>query len=244
MTDLAAELSQLSAVRGTAPWPGHEYVRGWGVMGLPFDSGHYLALRDFPENDFAPYKTIWHRDPDGRWSIFVDGPRADTACPRYYGAACAHIGFAGIDVTWTGPMDVRITAAEIGLEWRLHARETALLRALNPVSARLPTWTWRPAPLLRARELLARRVLGMGEVRMRGTMPSGHTGTLMPQRMYLIDDATAMLDGVDLGRPAQLTSTPDIGGFAMPARGVLAIGQAAWPIADPEEFARTRSETA
>lgn len=45
MTDLATTLGDLPAQRGTAPWPDHEYVKGWGVMGLPLDSGHYLALR-------------------------------------------------------------------------------------------------------------------------------------------------------------------------------------------------------
>ena len=52
---------------GEAPWPGHEYVRGWGVFGLPFDSGHVLALRVFPQSSFGPYRTLWHRDPEGRW---------------------------------------------------------------------------------------------------------------------------------------------------------------------------------
>lgn len=243
MTDLAATLRHLPERRGSAPWPDHEYVKGWGVMGLPFDSGHYLALRMFPENDFAPYKTVWHRDPDGRWSIFVDGPRLDTACPRYYGPACAHVGHAEIDLTWTGPMALRVTVDAARLDWTLDATETALLRVLNAMSARLPTWTWRPRTLLRARELLARRGLGMGDIRMRGTMPSGHTGTLMPQRMYFIDHATATLDGHDLGHPAPVTPTPDIGGFPLPARGVLAIGQAAWPILDHDAYAQTREET-
>jgi hypothetical protein len=243
MTDLAAHLSNIPERRGTAPWPDHEYVKGWGVMGLPLDSGHYLALRVFPENDFSPYKTVWHRDTDGRWSIFVDGSRFDTACPRYYGPACAHVEHANIGLSWTASMSLRITVDTGRLDWTLDATETALLRVLNAMSARLPTWTWRPRTLLRARELLARRVLGMGDIRMRGTMPSGHTGTLMPQRMYFVDDATATLDGEDLGRAAHLTATPDIGGFPLPARGVLAIGQAAWPILDHDEYARTRSET-
>ncbi len=92
MLDLASRLSDTPAVRDRAPWPGHEYVNGWGVFGLPFDSGHALALRVFPDNDFAPYRTLWHRDPNGGWSIYVDGPRLDTACPRYYGAACDYTG--------------------------------------------------------------------------------------------------------------------------------------------------------
>ena len=243
MTDLASELSGLPARRGDAPWPDHEYVKGWGIMGMPLDSGHYLALRVFPENDFSPYKTLWHRDPAGRWSIFVDGPRFDTACPRYYGPACSHVGHATIRLTWTGPMSLRVEADEARLDWTLRATATPLLRGLNAVGARLPTWTWRPRALLRARELLARRVLHMGDIRMSGTMPSGHTGTLMPERMYFIDDATATLAGEDLGHPARVTVTPDIGGFPLPARGVLAIGQAAWPIRDHDEYARTRSET-
>ena len=243
MIDLAETLGDLPERRSSAPWPGHEHVKGWGVMGLPFDSGHYLALRVFPENDFAPYKTVWHRDPEGRWSIFVDGPRLDTACPRYYGPACAHVGHAEIDVTWTGPMALRVTVAAPRLDWTLEATETRLLRVLNAMGARLPLWTWRPRALLRAREVLARRVLDMGDLRMSGTMPSGHHGTLMPQRMYLIEHSTAVLAGVGLGHAAHMRPTPDIGGFPLPARGVLAIGQAAWPILDHDEHVRTLSET-
>lgn len=51
MTNLAAMLRDLPAVRGPSPWAGHEHVKGWGVFGLPFDSGHVLALRVFPDND-------------------------------------------------------------------------------------------------------------------------------------------------------------------------------------------------
>jgi hypothetical protein len=196
----------------------------------------------FPENDFAPYKTVWHRDPAGHWSIYVNGPRFDTACPRYYGPACTHVGRATIDLTWTGPMSLRVTIDQPALDWTLNAAETRVLGALNTIGARLPTWTWKPRALLGARELLARHVLHMGDLRMRGTMPSGHIGTLMPERMYFIADSTASLDGADLGHAARVTPTPDIGGFPVPARGVLAIGQAAWPILDRAEYARTLAE--
>jgi hypothetical protein len=77
-----------------------------------------------------------------------------------------------------------------------------------------------------------------------GTMPSGHTGTLMPGRMYFIDDSQATLDGVDLGRPARLRANPVIGGIPLPARGVLATGQAVFEILDPAEYQRTRPQAA
>ena len=75
-------------------------------------------------------------------------------------------------------------------------------------------------------------------------MPSGHVGTLMPQRMYLVEESRAVLAGADLGRPTHAAENPRIGEVALPARGVLAIGQAAWVIRDHEEYQRTRAETA
>jgi hypothetical protein len=243
MTDLAAMVRDLPAVRGRFAWPGYEYVKGWGVFVLPFDSGHVLALRVFPENDFGSYRTLWHRDPEGAWRIFVDGPRLDTACPRYYGAACEECTFAHIELTWTGPQKLQVVMDVPALHWKLVASETPVLRVLNPISAALPLATWRPAPLVRARELLA-RALGMGDMRLSGVMPSGHTGTLMPQRMFLIEQSTAVLDGVDLGSPSHLAKNPKIGAIPLPSRGVLAIGQAAWRIKDQAEYERTRSETA
>jgi hypothetical protein len=241
--DLASTLSQLPPRRGQAPWPDHEYVRGWGVFGLPLDSGHVLALRVFPDNDFSPYRTLWHRTPKGEWSIYVDGPRLDTACPRYYAAACAYTGFARISIEWSGPASLQVTMDRPKLQWSLTAYDTPVLRALNAVSPRLPLWTWRRRTLLRGREILAKHVLGMGDLEMSGRMPSGHVGTLMPARMYFIDQASAVLEDQDLGRPAAVSPNPRIGEVALPARGVLAIGQAMWEILDPEEYARTRAET-
>jgi hypothetical protein len=84
----------------------------------------------------------------------------------------------------------------------------------------------------------------MGQLEMSGVMPSGHTGTLMPQRMYYIDEARAVFDGIDLGIPTRMAENPKIGEVSLPARGVLAIGQAVWKIVDPAEYMRTRAETA
>ena len=241
---LSSELTDLPARRGSFPWPNHEYVRGWGVFGLPFDSGHYLALRVFPENDFAPYRTVWHRDPAGSWSIFADAPRLDIACPRFYAPACAVTADARIDVRWTGPMSLRITMEAPALDWTVEATETSLLRIVNAISPGLPLWTWKRASLLRARELMAERLLGLGPIRLKGRMPSGHVGTLMPQRMYFIESSSATLDGDNLGRPTHTAGPIDIGGVPLPCRGVLAVGQAAWEILDPAEYQRTRAATA
>ena len=237
---LSARLQALPAARGRAPWPGYEYARGWGVFALPFDSGHVLVLRVFPESSFGPYRAVWHRDPAGRWSIYVDGPRLDTACPRYFGPASHATGYARIGLTWTGPATLRVTMDSPALEWTLTATSTRILALLNAMSAAMPQVTWRLRPLVRARERLA-GALGMGQLRLTGTMPSGHTGTLMPRRMYFIDAARATLDGADLGQPARWPASPVIGGVPLPARGVLAIGQAVFALpAGPAERSLSR----
>lgn len=51
---LASELERIEPRVVASPWPGHEHVRGYAVMALPFSSGHVLGLRVWPENDFAP----------------------------------------------------------------------------------------------------------------------------------------------------------------------------------------------
>jgi hypothetical protein len=228
--DLASHLRDLPAATGNPHWPGLEYVRGWGVFALPFASGHVLALRVFPDNSFSPYRSVWHRDPEGHWSIYVDGASVDTACPRYFGPACDRVAHASIDVEWTGPASLRVTMDEPSLEWTLTAEQTPLMRVLNPMSSHLPLWTWRSPRLVRARELLARRLLHLGDIRMSGPMPSGHEGLLMPQRMYVVNESLALLEGTELGSPAQHRPNPQIGGVALPARGIVAVGGGVWQV--------------
>jgi hypothetical protein len=129
------------------------------------------------------------------------------------------------------------------LAWTLTVARSAVLGLLNPASALLPISTWRPPALRRPRELLA-GALGLGTLQLAGRMPSGHHGVLMPQRMYLVNRSQAVLDGLDLGNPTRLRDNPTIGAVPLPARGVLAIGQAMWEIRDPEEYQRIRDDLA
>ena len=141
---LVRPATRSSVVRSHAPWPGQEYARGWGVFALPFDSGHVLALRGFPANDFGPYRAV---------APATAGP--DPGAPGQH--------------------------------------------------------------------------VGMGRLQMTGIMPSGHTGTLMPERMDFIDDSQATLDGADLGLASPPAGQPRDRRDPLPARGVLATGRRSLP---------------
>jgi hypothetical protein len=110
------------------------------------------------------------------------------------------------------------------------------------VSSRLPVSSWRPRSLVRARERIA-RCFGMGDLQLQSVMPSGHTGRLVPEQMFLVDRSAARLDDRDLGRPVRLQENPSIGDLRLPARGVLVKAGAEWDILDPVEYARTRAQT-
>jgi hypothetical protein len=227
-----------------SPLSGFEHVKGYGVFAAPFESGHVLALRVFPENDFAPYKTIWHRTPDGIWSIFVDAPRHDIACPRYFGAAASLVQSACIGVTWTGPTELRVEMDAPTFVWDLKMTSSPILGLMNLANPRFPERVRRAPSVLRAMEWMADRVLGLGPVTLAGITPNGHSTMLLPERMFFLASSRAEFEDVDLGRPARGGACPTIGAMNLPARPLFAIGRAYFELRDPVEYERTIRELA
>ena len=82
---------------------------GFGIMGLPFANGHYLAMRQFPATTFAPpYLSVWHRDPSCNWTFYATTP-GQQSCARYFSSATPNDAVqCDIDVTWIGPWSVHI----------------------------------------------------------------------------------------------------------------------------------------
>lgn len=227
-----------------SPMPGYEHVRGFGIYGLPLDSGHVLALRVFPENDFAPYATLWHRTPEGEWTIYVDGPRQDIACPRYYGEAADAVVDAEIALEWLGPNELRVTMPDPAFELTVEMAVPWRSRLLNPVGARLPMWLWRVPGFAPRLASVADAVFDVGDVTLAGTSPNGHRSLLLPRQLFPIVSGSATLAGTDLGRPVRSETNPTMGRVALPARPMLAVGEAYFRILDRDEYERTRAEIA
>lgn len=240
--NLAAKAQSIEPRTGRSPWEGHEYGRGYAVLNLPFDSEHLLGLRVFPENDFAPYVSVWHRPPGEDWAIYVDGPSLETACPRYWEPATQAVAFASIDVSWTGPSDLCVEMDEPALEWTLSMGAPPLLRWLNAVETALPRWTWRVDRLVRFREWVARRYLGYGDIELSFSTASGHDTVLLGRENYRIDASTARLDGQSLGEPVVLDDNPTIGDVPLPRAPSFVFGEAHTTILDQEEYRRTKEQ--
>lgn len=84
-----------------------ERFAGYGVMGLPSRSGHYLALRHFPASSIGPgYRAVWHRDPHVlAWEVHL----AATAATRLLSSASRLLP----DRSWDMSTKAVISIAEI-----------------------------------------------------------------------------------------------------------------------------------
>lgn len=222
-------------------WRGFEQLTGWSILGITFSSGEILGLRVFPHSDFAPYRSIWHRDGTGAWTVYVDGPSLEIGCPRWWGPAFQSASLASIAVEWPGPDELRVTMDEPALEWTVSLLERPIERLMNLASAPMPVWSWRPRTLRAPREWAARWALGMGHVQLDGLAPAGMPVVLMPERIYGITASRAVWAGEDLGVAAAAATEPRVGDFAFPVRGVLAIGDFRAKIRDETEYRALRS---
>ena len=205
-----------------------ERFAGYGVMGLPFRSGHLLAMRRFPASSVGPgYRSVWHRSPDGRWTFFQDAP-ADRACTRYFGAAVDEVVDAKIEIDWPASSELTITASGGGrrLDWRLSLESSFATRVMNRVGSLLPDALWRSERFMSLVATIAGPLLRAGEVRMTGRAPNGQAFIANPTLVWLIPASSASLDGDDLGELGPAPTPGRLGDFRIPQRGVFAIGRA------------------
>jgi hypothetical protein len=80
---------------------------GYGVIGLPFRSGHVLSLLLRASSLGPAYTSIWHRDPADRWTFYSTVP-PDCSCARYFGARVHRNVITPINLEWTTPWALRV----------------------------------------------------------------------------------------------------------------------------------------
>ncbi len=214
---------------------GQEWFAGFGVMGLPFSSGHVLGLRCWSRSSVGPpYTSVWHRAPDGRWSFWSTAP-AEVSCTRYTGELSDDTRQTDIDLRWPAADRLCVRSADPELTWDLTFRTTTTSRVLSAMSSRLPSWVTTRRGVLRVMGPTAGLVLGAGRLAMTGHMPNGQQFRLVPSAIWPVAASTAVLAGEDLGVPEPLAHQATIGDFRIPQRGLLAVG-----VVDFDRFEATR----
>jgi hypothetical protein len=217
--------------------PGERFA-GYGIMGLPFASGHVLAMRRFPASSIGPaYTSIWHRDPAGNWVFWQDQP-AELGCARYFSAAITETRHVGIDLDWTAPDTIRLAVPELDFAWTATLRATRVTRALSAMATALPERWWSAARVLAVMGPAAGMALRAGRVGLTGRAPNGQRFVANPRRMWLVAESIASIGGVDFGPIGALDRQAALGDFAIPQRGVFAIGRATFADGSPAGASR------
>lgn len=200
-------------------------------MGLPFRSGHVLALRRFPATSVGPpYTSVWHRNPAGRWTFRQD-VAADVSCPRYFSAAIDRSVRTTIEVVWTGDTTFEVRADD--LLWAVRLAPTPVTRMMNAMAGRLSPRLWADPRVLTTMGRVAGLVMRAGRVSLQGVTPNGQSFQAHPLQIWMVEDTRATLGGLDLGPPGPLDDQARLGDFWLPQRGVFALGRSFFETLEP-----------
>jgi hypothetical protein len=225
--------ASLELQRNPILWPGSdERATGYGVMGLPFASGHYLALRHMAATSIGPgYRSVWHRAPDRQWTFIADAAPAQS-CARYFASDSAQTLHTNVETHWDGPHSLRVSVPDL-LEWRLEVASTPATLLMSALGRRLPVAAGRSESLRRMMARAAGPMLRSGRMGMAGTTPNGQRFVAAPWMIWTISSSSAILRGVDLGSPLPLLRQAHLGDFWLPQRGLFALANVAFENFDP-----------
>lgn len=216
----------LDAPEGETPLSdgGGDRFAGYAIIGLPFASGHVLALRRFPASSIGPgYTSVWHRTPSGRWT-FYSTVAPDLSCARYFGGVVERNVVTRIAITWHDSLRFRVVAGA-AIDWYVELGASRTTRLLNAAAWAIPERWWRMLAVLRVMGTAAQALLGAGRMALTGVTPNGHRFISNPRQLWLIESSRAVVEGVDLGPPGPLPGQARLGDFLIPQRGLFAVAR-------------------
>lgn len=228
------ELAERTEANPCLPEGTEERFSGYGVMGLPFRSGHILGLRRFAASSIGRgYASVWHRSPAGAWTFYQD-VSPERACARYFGPRLRRALERKIEIRWTGPDRFSVSVDDgRAVQWDVTLASPAAIRAMNAMAHLMPEAWWRNHAVLRAMAVMARGVLGTGRMGLTGRAPSGQRFVANPLVAWTIPASRARVEGVDVGEPGPLPEQEHLGDFWIPQRGIFVIGRAFFEPLDP-----------
>jgi hypothetical protein len=225
----------------TLPEGSEERFNGFGVMGLPFSSGHVLALRRFMISSVGNgYTSVWHRSPDQSWTFYADVDPWQ-ACTRYFGQQAAQTFITPITLNWLDDFSFEVAIARAGLYWTVRAAGTPATRIMNTLGTVLPDSAWKNALVLKLMGKLAGAALGLQKVGLTGVVPNGQHFIANPKIIWAVKQSHATLAGEDLGQPMPLQDQAHLADFWIPQKGILAFGQAYFDVFDPGKHSAVTS---
>ena len=205
---------------------------GYAIVGLPFHSGHILALRRFPTSSIGPgYTSVWHRDPSGRWT-FYSTVAPNLSCARYFGGQVERNVVASIDIAWADATRFRVVVGDVVgnvvgniIDWRVALGSSVATRLVNIAAGAIPEPAWQSPLVLRVMGGMAKATLGTGRMNFTGHTPNGHRYVANPRQVWLIESSDALINGESVGPPGPLANQAAVGDLLLPQRGMFVVAR-------------------
>jgi hypothetical protein len=202
-----------------------ERVSGYGLMGIPFSTGHVLGLRRWTASSVGePFTSIWHRDPAGRW-VFYETNKCTVACSRWFGGGVEESRPTGINLTWESADRLRVQTSGGYLDWSVTLGSSPVTQMMNGMAALMPAAAWKSHRVLGLMGRMATATLGAGRISLAGTSSSGYPFLANPWHLWSVVNSSATIGGEPAGVPAPLAEQTRLGDFWIPQRGIFAMGR-------------------
>jgi hypothetical protein len=211
-----------------------ERFAGYGVMGVPFTSGHILALRRFPITSIGyGYTSLWHRNPLGHWTFIQDVP-PQNGCSRYFGSAVDRILERKIDINWKNPNEFSVEIeGDYPVQWDVSLKLDTMARMMNTAAGLIPDRWWRKRALLSIVGKTGSILLGGGRFNLTGNVPNGQQFLSNPKTVWMVDSSRAVICNRNLGPVGPLPEQVRLEDIWLPQSGRFFIGNVYLESFDP-----------
>jgi hypothetical protein len=175
---------------------------GFFSPGLYFTSGHGMRLYNFTSvpTDVEAFFQIWAMTPRGKKILYVDPEAANAIISTWY----SFDEVVGSTISWewseSDTLHIDVEADDdTTLELRLTLGSSLATTILNTIITITPRALMRTGPMLAISGLSFNLLLGLGGVHIRGETETGKDYVTEADRLAVVKDASAVLNGEDLG---------------------------------------------
>jgi len=187
---------------------------GFIIPGIGFESGHIIWLFKF-DNTPTPlgrHSSVWIESPTGKLSLYTDPPEAIEYSAPYHDFDQV----VGASIDWTDADLDRIEVvmhAEDGTALGLGAvlDHPASTRIMEGLASLVPRAVQRSSAGAAVSSLSLNLLLDANGLKLRGTTETGARYWGEADHLRTVQDASATLDGRDLGKQIPASSSHDFG---------------------------------
>ena len=192
---------------------------GFGVMGLPFATGHYLALRQFPATPSPRPTSRCGTATRPAPGPFTPPPPVRRAAPATSARPRPTMPSSATS-TSRGSRPGRCTSTSRGFcTGRSTGRRPPATRMMTAIGVRLPESAWTNPTMLGPDRPDRRAGVRHGEMRLTGTAANGQRYMVAPRNIWACHRVTGDAGGRDLGPSARWLRQARLGDFRLAATG-------------------------